>query len=79
MVKERRDDPEAREILLKRAYELGERREQLLLAHRDWAGPDEGLYAFTNDKGLRQWHSAVKEALGIEKKTALTKKTLQAK
>ena len=45
----RRDNPAERERLLKRAFELGEERELLLLAHRDWAGPDEGLYAFTND------------------------------
>ena len=72
-----RDDPVARDELLKRAYELGERREEMLLAHRDWAGPDEGLYAFTKDRGLRPWHQAVKKALGIEKETALTKEKLK--
>ena len=76
VVTERRDDPEARRRWLGQAYELGERREQLLLSHRDWAGPDEGLYAFTNDRKLRQWHPAVKQALGIAKPSALTKERL---
>ncbi|MCA9133232.1 MAG: DUF4838 domain-containing protein [Planctomycetales bacterium] len=76
VVEERRDDPPAREALLKRAFDLGEQRETLLLAHRDWAGPDEGLYAFTNDRGLRQWHSRVKELLHIDHPTPLTKETL---
>jgi len=71
-------DPAVREAVLKRAYELGERREVMLLEHRDWAGPDEGLYAFTNDRGLRPWHKAVKAALGNEKETALTREKLQA-
>lgn len=79
VVKERRDDPAAMEALLKTAFAAGERREALLLAHRDWAGPDEGLYAYTNDRGLRKWHSAVKSALGIEKETALTKEKLKEK
>lgn len=78
VLKERREDPAAREALLKQAFALGEKREQLLLEHRDWAGPDEGLYTFTNDCGLRKWHSAVKVALGIEKETALTKEKLRA-
>jgi hypothetical protein len=78
-VKATRDDPAEREALLKRAYELGERREEMLLAHRDWAGPDEGLYAFTNDIDTRQWHAAVKKALGIDKASALTKATLAEK
>ena len=76
VVKERRDAPAERDALLKRAFALGEQREQMLLAHRDWAGPDEGLYAFTNDSGIRQWHSAVKRELGIDQRTALTKATL---
>ncbi len=71
-------DQVARDGLLKRAYELGQRREAMLLKHRDWAGPDEGLYAFTNDRGLRPWHEAVKAALGIKEETALTKEKLQA-
>ena len=71
-----RDDPAARDALLNRTYELGEQREQMLLAHRDWAGPDEGLYAFTNDRNIRQWHGAVKKALGIVKPSALNKETL---
>lgn len=71
--------PEAapeREALLKRAYDLGEQREQLLLAHRDWAGPDEGVYAFNTDGKIRQWHGAVKKALGIDKPSPLSKETL---
>jgi hypothetical protein len=72
----RRDNVE-RQALLKRAFELGERREQMLLAHRDWAAMDEGLYAFTNDRKLRQWHARVKEALGIKKPTPLTRESLQ--
>jgi hypothetical protein len=78
-VKATRDDPAARDALLKRTYALGEQREQMLLAHRDWAGPDEGLYAFTNDSNNRQWHANVKKALGIEKPSALTKQTLSEK
>lgn len=74
----RRDAPAERDALLKHSYELGEKREAMLLLHRDWAGPDEGLYAFTNDRGLRQWHAKVKETLGIEKETALTLEKLQA-
>lgn len=70
------DDPQARQAALRKAYELGERREQMLLEHRDWAGPDEGLYAFTNDGQLRQWHAAVKRELGIDQPTRLTKATL---
>jgi len=65
--------------LLRRAYELGEKRETLLLEHRDWAALDEGLYAFTNDKGLRQWHAAVKKLLRIDTPTRLTSATLAAK
>ncbi|HEV7401461.1 MAG TPA: DUF4838 domain-containing protein [Chthoniobacteraceae bacterium] len=76
VVKERRDDPPAREKTLRHAFELGEERERLLLAHRDWAGPDEGLYAFTNDAKIRQWHAAVKAALGIDQPTALNKAAL---
>ncbi len=78
-VKATRDDPAEREALLKRSYELGEQREKMLLAHRDWAGPDEGMYAFTNDINTRQWHAAVKRELKIEKTTALTKTTLAPK
>lgn len=70
-VKVFRDNPAERDALLKRSYDLGEQREQMLLAHRDWAGPDEGMHAFTNDIDTRQWHGAVKKALGIEKPTAL--------
>lgn len=80
VVKERREAPAPeRDALLNRTYDLGEQREQLLLAHRDWAGPDEGLYAFTNDRNLRQWHAAVKKALGNDKASAVTKETLAAK
>jgi len=74
--KERRDNPAERENLLKQAFELGEKREKMLLEHRDWAGPDEGLYAITNDLNIRQWHAAVKRELKIDKPSALTKKNL---
>ena len=76
--KERREAPSELPALLKKAYELGERREQMLLAHRDWPGPDEGLYAFTNDGKMRQWHAAVKKELGVDKPTQLTKALLKA-
>ncbi len=76
VVKERRDAPAERDTLLREAFELGERRETMLLAHRDWAGPDEGLYAFTNDAKIRQWHSAVKKALSKDTPTRLTKAIL---
>lgn len=74
--KERREDASARAALLQRSYELGEQRETMLLAHRDIAGPDEGLYAYTNHAKLRQWHTAVKRELGIAKPPAVTKATL---
>ena len=79
VVKERRDAPAERDALLKRTFELGVQREQMLLAHRDWPGPDEGLYAFTNDAKIRQWHTAVKNALGIDKPSELTKANLAGK
>jgi hypothetical protein len=63
--------------LLERAYALGERREDMLLAHRDWAAMDEGLYAFTNDRGIRQWHTAVKKELSRDTPTRLTKALLK--
>lgn len=72
------NDPARRQALLKRAYDLGETREQMLLKHRDWAAMDEGLYAFANDSGLRQWHARVKKELGTDKPTALTKAKLQS-
>jgi hypothetical protein len=50
-----------------------------LLAHRDWARPDEGLYTYNNDGHIRQWHAAVKQALGIEKPTAVSRETLTGK
>ncbi|MCM8758390.1 MAG: DUF4838 domain-containing protein [Candidatus Omnitrophica bacterium] len=68
---------EERKKILLRAYELGEKREEMLLAHRDWAGMDEGLYAYTNDAGIRQWHLAVKKELGIQKQTGLSKEILK--
>jgi hypothetical protein len=71
------NDPAAKQRLLKRAYELGRERETMLLAHRDWGALDEGLYAFTNDRHLRQWHTAVKKALGIDEPTKLTKELLK--
>lgn len=69
---EQRSDPAQKAALLKEAYELGKRREQILLLQRDWAALDEGLYAFTNDAGIRQWHSHVKKELGINEPTLLT-------
>lgn len=80
VVKTRRDDPAAAKAALQRAYDLGRRREQMLLAHRDWAGPDEGLLAFTNDSELRRWHTQVKAELKIDEPSPLTKaKLLPAK
>jgi hypothetical protein len=72
-----RDAPAERDALLQRAFELGEEREKMILAHRDWAGPDEGLYGFTNDANIRQWHTAVKRKLGITTPSAVTKAKLQ--
>jgi hypothetical protein len=62
--------------LLRRAYELGEQREEILLKHRDLPALDEGLYAFTNDKSIRQWHTRVKKELGIEQPTRLNRDLL---
>jgi hypothetical protein len=73
------DSPEERDRLLQRACELGEQRESLLLAHRDWAGPDEGLYAYTNDAAIRRWHPQVKALLGIQRPSSLTKQALTSK
>jgi hypothetical protein len=72
----RKDDAE-KQRLLKRAYELGEEREKMLLMHRDWAGPDEGLYGQTIDSKNRLWHSEVKKELGIDKPSAVSMSTLQ--
>lgn len=69
---EQRSDPAQKAALLKEAYELGNRREQLLLQQRDWAALDEGLYAFTNDKNIRQWHTHVKKELGINEPSTMT-------
>lgn len=77
-VTEVRYDPALRAKLLKRAYELGEQREDILLANRDLPGPDEGLYAITNDREMRQWHSNVKQLLGIETPTRITREQLEA-
>ncbi len=65
--------------LLRRAYELGEKREDLLLRHRDWAAIDEGLYAYVanNPKGLL-WHTTVKKHLGITTPSRVTEETLKA-
>jgi hypothetical protein len=65
-------DDAQKAAMLKRACELGEERERMLLAHRDWAAMDEGLYTFANDSKIRQWHAHVKQALGIDRPTALT-------
>lgn len=72
-----RTDEAEKARLLKMAYALGEERERLLLAHRDWAALSEGLYAFANDRNIRQWHAAVKQALGIDKPSAITGATLK--
>jgi PAS domain-containing protein len=74
-----RIDEEEKAKLLQEAYRLGEKREELLLAHLDWAAVDEGLYAFTNDTKRRQWHSNVKKALGIKEPSKLTKEYLKQK
>lgn len=76
-VVEKRTDPKARQALLERLYELGEKREDILLANRNIPGPDEGMYAFTNDSKIRQWHTTVKAMLGIQKETRLTRPLLQ--
>lgn len=68
-------NPEIQKIL-RLAYDLGEQRERLLLAHRDWSALDEGLYAFANDRNLRRWHATVKRELGILAGSALTKESL---
>jgi hypothetical protein len=55
------DNPKA---LTPSQVSLSMRNPILLLAHCDWAGPDGGMYAFTNDIDTRQWHGTVKKALG---------------
>lgn len=70
------NDPARKAALLKEAYELGKQREQLLLLQRNWAALDEGMYAFTNDSNLRQWHAHVKRELGIKEPSLLTLETL---
>ena len=77
VVKERRDAPAERDKLLQEAFDLGEQRETMLLAHRDWAAPDEGLYAFTNDAGIRQWHTRIKRELNIDRPSPMTKAALK--
>ena len=76
VVKSRRDALEERANLLRRAFDRGEERERLLLLHRDWAGPDDGLYAYTNDARLRRWHAQVKQVLNIDRPSAVTRGTL---
>jgi hypothetical protein len=76
LTKRTREDPAERDQLLTRAYELGERREALLLANRDLPGPDEGLYAFTVDSDIRRWHKRIKEELKMDAPSKLTKKLL---
>jgi hypothetical protein len=73
-----RVDAAARQALLQRALALAEQREDMLLAHRDWAAMDEGLYAYTNDARLRQWYAAVQRAAGVERPPRLTKALLTA-
>jgi hypothetical protein len=72
-----RQDEAEKQRLLKRAYALGMERERLLLAHRDWPGPDEGLYAITVDRKLRPWHATVKKELGIDAPSGVTGATLK--
>lgn len=69
-------DPASKHSLLQRAYELGEERERLLMLHRDWAAIDEGLYAYTNDAGIRRWHANVKRELGINEPSPMTRKNI---
>jgi hypothetical protein len=64
------NDSKRTDRLLKEAYDLGEQREKMLLAHCDWAALDEGLYAFAYERHLRQWHSNVKKVLGIDTPSA---------
>jgi len=71
--KEKQKGAPQRVARLQRAYELGQRREDMLLAHRDWAAMDEGLYAYTNDARIRPWHATVKKELKIDAPTRLTK------
>lgn len=64
--------------LLRRAYELGEKREELLLAHRDWAAVDEGLYAqIANSSQGLPWHATVKKLLGIKTPSRVTEESLK--
>lgn len=65
-----------RQRLLQKAYDLGERREQMLLQHCDWAAMDEGLYAYTNDANVRQSHAAVKRELGVSSPSQVSKEKL---
>jgi hypothetical protein len=55
--------------LLQQAYELGQKREDLVLANRDLPVLDEGLLGFANDKNLRGWHQAVKRELKLSTPT----------
>lgn len=65
--------------LLRRAYELGEKREDMVLAHRDWAAIDEGLYAYVVNEPLGlPWHPTVKKLLGITDPSRVTKETLKS-
>ncbi len=75
-VTEPRDEPELRQRLLERALILGEQREDILLANREVPAPDEGLYAITNDRGMRQWHQKVKSLLNDTTPTRITKALL---
>lgn len=50
---------------LKRAWELGQRRIEMLNAARHDHTINEGLYAQTLESGIRQWHQTVAKYLGI--------------
>ena len=54
----------------------GRRREQMLPAHRVWAGPDDVLLVFTNDSELRRRHTQLKAELKIDEASPLTKAKL---
>lgn len=56
--------PEQLRALLERAWELGQRRIELLNANVENAALDEGLYAHTIRAKLRQWHQTVAAQLG---------------
>lgn len=71
-------DPARERDLLRRAYELGEKREDFMLAHRDWAAVDEGLYAhIANGRQGLPWHNTIKKMLGIRTPSRVTEESLK--